>query len=254
MGMKIKIHEHRKANIEEHFVRLYRLSERRHGKISEKISDWAEREVELSIKNGNSDPYGRGCLKSALKAYKSLCDDGHSGCSIGFTRQILNRLIDGLPLSAIEDVPKNWKDISDSMGTNTYQCKRMSGLFKDIDENGNVSYHDVNRVVYIDIQDDGTESSWHSGWASQLVDEVCGEIEMPYYPVGKPYKVYAKTYNSVNDEPGCYDTVHVMKIVEPNGNTIDYERFYHEDSDGNLVEIGEDEFEKYKASCLAHRN
>lgn len=251
--MKIKIHERRKVNMEEQFNRYYRLKERHLGKISESMSDWADREVKLSIKSGNYDSYGRGCLESALKAYKSLCGDGHSGYSIGLTKQILNRLIDGLPLTAIEDVPENWNEVTDFFGTNTFQSTRMPGLFKDIDDDGNVTYRDVDRAVYINVEDDGTETSWCSGWVNRLVDEIFGPIAMPYYPPGKPYKVYAKTYDSVNDEPGCYDTVHIMKIVKPDGDTENFERFYHEGPDGNMVEIGKDEFEKYRDAALSHR-
>ena len=145
--MKIKIHERRKVNMEEQFNRYYRLKEQHLGKISESMSDWADREVKLSIKSGNYDSYGRGCLESALKAYKSLCGDGHSGYSIGLTKQILNRLIDGLPLTAIEDVPENWNEATDFFGTTTFQSTRMPGLFKDIDDDGNVTYRNVDRAV-----------------------------------------------------------------------------------------------------------
>lgn len=62
---------------------------------------WAKREVELACKRENPDrkegefDYGCACYESALKAFKSLCEDGHSGFSIGLTKNILNRLIDG---------------------------------------------------------------------------------------------------------------------------------------------------------------
>lgn len=62
--------------------------------------DWAKREVELACKRENPDrkpgewDYGCACYESALKALKSLLEDGHSGFSISLTKQILNRLID----------------------------------------------------------------------------------------------------------------------------------------------------------------
>lgn len=39
------------------------------------ISKWAENEVNLACKN-TTDNYAIGCYKSALKAFKSLCEDG----------------------------------------------------------------------------------------------------------------------------------------------------------------------------------
>ena len=55
--------------------------------------DWAEQECRIACKKENPDfnfdskdfDYGCSCYKSALKAYKSLCKDGHSGASFNFT-------------------------------------------------------------------------------------------------------------------------------------------------------------------------
>ena len=63
------------------------------------IYDWAEQECRLACKrenpdfdfDGNDFDYGCSCYKSALKAYKSLVEDEHSGMSFSFTRDILER-------------------------------------------------------------------------------------------------------------------------------------------------------------------
>ena len=61
-----------------------------------RLFDWAKREIELAKKrereaSGVEDgwDYGCACYDSALKAYESLCEDGHSGLSIGITRSII---------------------------------------------------------------------------------------------------------------------------------------------------------------------
>ena len=101
------------------------------------MKEWAKKEVELACKHENPDrkegefDYGCACYESALKAFNSLCDDGHSGFSIKMTQAILNRLIDGQPLTPIEDTDDAWNKcprIED--GPEIYQCKRMSSLFK----------------------------------------------------------------------------------------------------------------------------
>ena len=207
----------------------------------ESLSDWADLEVKIACKK--EDGYGAGCYKSALKAFHSLMDDGHSGCSIGITKAILNRLIDGKPLTPIEDDPDLWNECCgyDHEGKAVYQNARMSGLFKDVYPDGTVSFHDIDRTVMIEVADDGTESSWHSGLASKIVDELVGGISLPYYPKEKPYKVYAKQFDSVNAEVGSFDTSHIIKIVDPDGNEIPCERFYAETTDG-AREIGRDEY------------
>ena len=71
--------------------------------------EWAEREIEIACKkenpnwDGKSFDYGCACYQSALKAYKSLCEDGHSGTSFNITKNILIRLMEGLPLKPITD-------------------------------------------------------------------------------------------------------------------------------------------------------
>ena len=62
------------------------------------MSVWAKREIQIACsreapdrKDGEWD-YGCGCYESALKAYLSLMDDGHSGMSFSFTAAILKRL------------------------------------------------------------------------------------------------------------------------------------------------------------------
>ena len=80
--------------------------------------EWAKKEVELACKRENPDrkdgewDYGCACYESALKAFKSLLEDEHSGYSIGLTKNILVRLIEGKVLTPIEDTPDIWKQIT----------------------------------------------------------------------------------------------------------------------------------------------
>ncbi len=251
------IKPHPLSALDEHLSRLIDLKKHPKRRLYESMSDWAEREVELACKK--EDGYGAGCYRSALKAFRSLCDDGHSGCSIGITKSILNRLIDGKPLTTIEDTPDVWIECcwGDSDGKAVYQNSRMSGLFKDVYPDGTVTFNDVDRVTLIEVEDDGTETSWHSGLASKLVDEIIGPITLPYYPKSKPYKVYAQQFDSVNAEVGCFDTTHVIKIVDPDGNVIPCERYYAETTD-SMKEISKEEYlrreQSYKAALKAGKS
>ena len=72
------------------------------------MREWAKREVEIYKKENFTDDdfnYGNACVDSALRAFNSLYEDNHSGFSIRITQIMLNRLIDGKPLTEIEDIP-----------------------------------------------------------------------------------------------------------------------------------------------------
>ena len=73
------------------------------------MTEWARNEVELACKRENPNrkdgewDYGCACYESALKAYECLCDDGHSGMSFDITKNIVIRLMNGIPLTPITD-------------------------------------------------------------------------------------------------------------------------------------------------------
>ena len=41
------------------------------------VSDWAKREIEIALSDNNTCGWARGVYDSALKAFISLCNDGH---------------------------------------------------------------------------------------------------------------------------------------------------------------------------------
>lgn len=63
------------------------------------------------------------------------------------------------PLTPIEDTDDIWNfafgaDMSEGeVGFSTYQCKRMSSLFKTVFTNGTVKYEDNNRCCGVDVND-----------------------------------------------------------------------------------------------------
>lgn len=141
--------------------------------------DWAKREVEIACKKENPNrkegefDYGCSCYESALKAFKSLLEDGHSGFSIKMTQAILIRLLNGQPLTPIEDTEDIWYVCSlyeDEKGVGVYQCKRMSSLFKRIYFDGTVKYYDVDNSYCVDINN--PSNTYSSGLVRKLIDEM----------------------------------------------------------------------------------
>lgn len=209
--------------------------------------DWVKNEIELACKREISNSkekddwsYGCECYKSAYKAYLSLLEDCHSGLSIVFTKQILNRLIDGKPLTPIEDTEDNWEFTPRKYNKNgiiTYQCKRMSSLFKDVFPDGTVKYHDNNMCCCTDIHDN--KKRWYNGFISNIIHEKY-PITMPYYPTSKPYVVYCSECLS-DPKNGDFDTIGLWYIIKPDGTREDINRFFKE-NETSWTEISREEY------------
>lgn len=212
------------------------------------ILEWAKREVEIACEkeNPNRRPgefdYGCACYESALKAYKSLCEDEHSGFSIKMTQSILNRLLNDQPLTPIEDVGDIW-------GTKAGpdQCKRMSSLFKSVKPDGSVTYNDVNRVICISLNNH--LATYRSGLVSRIINEMF-PITMPYMP-GEPIKVYCEDF-LVNEKNGDFDTVGVfyaLKTEDGEEKRIEINKFFgtSEDEPNKFIEISKEKYDELKA-------
>lgn len=193
------------------------------------MSEWAKKEIELACareKEGDDEDgmseYGVLCYQSALKAFEVLLGDGHSGMSIGFTKNILNRLIGGKPLTAIEDTPDVWNEswYDDVKNKRVYQCNRMSALFKDVYDDGRVEYSNNDQYYCIDLEN---RSTFSGGVAGRIVREMF-PITMPYYPTA-PIKVYQRDLLT-DRKNGDFDTVGIFHIIKPDGERIEVNRFF----------------------------
>lgn len=199
-----------------------------------RMTDWAKREIELACKRERGGrpedewDYGCACYESAYKAFRSLMEDGHSGMSIGFTKNILNRLIDGKPLTAIEDTPDVWNEVTYRGEYRSYQCRRMSSLFKDVRPDGSVEYHDNDRCYC--VYKDNPDCGWHNGFISRLIHEKY-PITMPYFPASKPMVVHC-TKGLYDPKNGDFDTIGVWYVLKPDGEKDTIERFFKESPDG----------------------
>ena len=204
------------------------------------MSDWAKKEVELAkiieakdLKEGEFD-YGGACYDSALKAFNSLTEDGHSGFSIGLTQNILNRLIEGKPLTPIYDTDDIWNEVSyDKQNQYTmYQCSRMSSLFKHVYENGKVTYSDINRSYCFNITK--PDMRYSSGLSRGIIDEMF-PITMPYSPANERIKVCCEEF-LYSPDGGDFDSVGILYVEDPDNKRINVSRFFKEE-DNKWVEI-----------------
>lgn len=213
--------------------------------------EWAKNEIAIASKRerGNKPEnewdYGCACYNSALKAFESLLGDGHSGTSISFTKNILNRLIDRKPLTPIEDTEDMWNYTHDKKdGSKCYQCKRMSSLFKYVAKDGSVSYSDLNRCYC--ASKEKSSINWFNGFISRIYDEMY-PITMPYMPNNKPDIIVRDTLltDRKNED---YDTIAILYIKRANGEKVEVNRYFKE----NDISFTEISLEEYKERQKLH--
>lgn len=214
------------------------------------MSEWAKREVEAAVKRERESEgvaegefsYGGSCYESALKAFNSLCEDGHSGMSIGFTKNILNRLIDGNPLSVITGEDDEWNENlrGENHPCKVYQNKRMSSLFKDVYPDGTVKYTCNGNYFCIDINNG---ISYTGGGARDIIDALY-PITMPYYPTAEKIKLYTEDF-LVDPKNGDYDTKGYFYLIHPIDGRVEVNKFFAE-VDGEFKEITKDEYDQKK--------
>ena len=224
------------------------------------ILEWAKREVEIACKRENPNrkkgefDYGCACYVSALKAFESLTEDGHTGYSIGITKNILNRLINGMPLTPIEDTDDVWNmSYTNDNGEMVYQCNRMSALFKTVHSDGSVDYSSNDHCYCIDINN--PKNTYYSGLVRRIIHKMF-PITMPYIP-GDPIKVFCEDFLTDKNN-GDFDTVGVFYALKEENREpirIEINRFFREpfknekesEEFPGYVEISKEEYDKRKS-------
>ncbi len=225
------------------------------------MTQWAEREIAAACKrekpnwDGKSFDYGCSCYQSALKAYKSLMDDGHSGYSFSITRNILKKLLDEIPLSPITDEDffsdkyeslESEEDLKKRRLKSRIQCPRRSSLFRYKDLKGNVKYTDIDRYYCINAEN---PSDTFSSSIANFIDKLY-PITMPYIPSSERFKVYVK-YWLTDKSHGDFDVQEVIGYKDQEGKWHDYNEFIYHDGNGLRVITDEDTKQKLIASRFA---
>ena len=211
-----------------------------------KMTEWAENEVDIVLKEMADRPleegedeemrqgdleYAGSCYKSALKAYKSILEDGHTELSFNITASILERLLHEIPLTGIEAEGPYWIKMDGFPGMEMYRCKRKFGLFKDVYPDGRTEYHDNDAARCTEVREDGRETNWGCGkFIRSIMEQMIGHplVQFPYFGYRHPYKMYRKCYNTVNGEPGSYNAYWLQYLKCPDGTKMPVNRFFIE--------------------------
>lgn len=209
------------------------------------MTSWAKREVELACKKeaperkeGEWD-YGCACYESALKAFNSLMEDEHSGFSLGITKSILNRLLDGKPLTPIKDEDDIWGSAYTYQSADdrlVYQCSRMPSLFKYVNQDGSVTYSDIDRYICVDLND--PDNRYQFSFIKQIIDEMF-PITMPYMPDNQPWKIHCEDF-LFDKNCGDFDTIGIFYVTKPDGKRLYVNRYFVEkDGDWKECDVAE---------------
>ena len=212
--------------------------------LSPEYDDWVKNEIDLACSNENE--YGKAIYNSAAKAYMSLSKDGHSGFSIGITRQILNRMLKHKPLTPLTGADDEWSrcvERNDDEGYTCYQNKRYSALFKRVYDNGEIEYSDVDKFTCEDVNNSNIR--YYARYIIKRVEHLY-PISMPYMPNDEPIVIYTEEF-LFNPNMGDYDTVAIMYLREPNGTKIDINIFLA-DKGNKMEEISEEEYLERRAN------
>lgn len=210
------------------------------------VREWAKNEVkiacELERMYAGSD-CDVTCYQSALEAFNNLIDDDPNGVSIELKKQILMRLIAGLPLSPISEENSTWdlfRIYEDK--SREYLSSRFNRLHKIVYPNNTIEYKDYLRTICVDL--DSVDGSFYY---SRLVSDVINDlfpIKLPYFPSVRNYKVCCDTF-LFDKTNGLFDTRAILNATTPDGDIVEINRYFA-DKNGVLEEIDESEYIRRK--------
>jgi hypothetical protein len=85
----------------------------------------------------NDSDYNGEIARSVMELIDVFSNQGHSGASASIVRSVFNELAQYNPLGGITGEDSEWMEVSSGL----FQNKRLSGVFKDINENNGKPYY-----------------------------------------------------------------------------------------------------------------
>ena len=135
------------------------------------LIEWAKAELE---RIGDQDDEMQQMMnKDILQIVEVFSEQGHTGFSASYALNIINRLLDWKPITALTGDDDEWENIHED----TYQNKRCSAVFKKGKDNSTAYY--IDGKVF---SDDGGET-WYTCRESRV------PVTFPYVVPEKPERI-----------------------------------------------------------------
>lgn len=190
------------------------------------VDDWITERVSKECNGDGFDEYIIGVYHSAQKAYNYVISNVKNGYEYQEVIHYLFPILNDNVLVPIEDVEEIWNDVNDFfLGRDekkkriytTYQCKKMSSLFKDVYSDGHIVYRDIDRAYCKEkcVGNGGKEYySTYTSHLDKIVDDLY-PIKMPYMPEVGRYCVEVERF--VYDKSNGAECVLIKSITLPDG-------------------------------------
>lgn len=212
---------------------------------------WQEKEVERAIEEAKEkccDPDSViQIYQTALSAFKGAAITGHAYENTRNLKNAFGRLVDRLPLVAIEIYSDHWENSQKlEDGTVIAHAKGYGSLHKIIDPNRKISFHDDRRVKCVNVLSE-TQIPYLSYFIRDIIDEMY-PIRFPYYPIDKPLIVLVESF-ACDPDNETDDTLAILCVTRPDGKTQDpINRYFKQDASTNneIVEICQSEYDYRK--------
>ena len=160
--------------------------------------------------------------RDILEIVEKFSEQGHSGFSASYALSVLDRLFRFKPISVLTGDEDEWNKVSSGKdGVATYQNKRCSSVFKNVDSSGKtVNTYDIDAIV---VSDNGG-ITWFSS------SEFRKEVTFPYLPPIHPEKVYIEYTEDV--PPGYTSDEYEIITDKPERIKALYEKKHKEFDEG----------------------
>lgn len=132
--------------------------------------------------------------------------------------------MNGYPLTPITDEDDQWREryTVKEDPLKRYQHKRMSRLFKRIDADGNVFYHDT---------------SYHNGLIEEVIDKY---FPIKFHYIGEKIRVRIEDFSDVETPDGCVDVRHIIDAIKDGKEYIPIDRYFmisDDDKDWHEIDV-----------------
>ena len=197
----------------------------------------------------------KAALDDALSMFKIMTANANNKRYLGNVRNLFNRMVSDLPLTAITTVDLSGP-LTAADGSTYYRCERYPSLTATrANDKVEFSYSDTRRIEFYDQMLVNQEEKCYiidilksrdnaPSIVVKIVDDLF-PIEMPYMPSDK-YQVFGATH-SFKMSSGEPDLVQIDFVKTPMGQLVKVDRYFRKITDGKYVDTDLENYNHYRS-------